>query len=125
MNLALGDLPSFPSLAGAIGQDGYCARFPAAFTLARKLTIWSARMTLRSTANFPSAPYLDVTIPTILDPSLAPDAKHVLSAYVQFAPYKLKQGNWSARRKELGDVVVKTLAHVFARICRLWSRRCR
>src|SRR5262249_29091757 len=36
------------------------------------------------------APYLDVTIPTILDPVLAPDGKHVLSAYVQFAPYKLK-----------------------------------
>jgi phytoene dehydrogenase-like protein len=53
---------------------------------------------------------LDVTIPTILDSSLAPEGKHVLSAYVQFAPYKLKDGNWDARRAELGETVLKTLA---------------
>ena len=44
-----------------------------------------------------------MTIPTLLDPSLAPEGKHVLSAYVQFAPFKLKKGSWSTRRKELGD----------------------
>ena len=56
------------------------------------------------------APYLDVTIPTILDPALAPDGKHVLSAYVQFAPYKLKEGNWVSHRRELGLRVINTLA---------------
>ena len=56
------------------------------------------------------APYLDVTIPTILDPALAPDGKHVLSAYVQFAPYKLKEGNWTSHRRELGLKVINTLA---------------
>jgi phytoene dehydrogenase-like protein len=56
------------------------------------------------------APYLDVTIPTILDPALAPDGKHVLSAYVQFAPYKLKEGNWSSHRRELGLRVINTLS---------------
>jgi phytoene dehydrogenase-like protein len=56
------------------------------------------------------APYLDVTIPTILDPALAPDGKHVLSAYVQFAPYKLKEGNWDTHRRELGLRVINTLA---------------
>src|SRR2546429_5671353 len=48
------------------------------------------------------SPWLDVTIPTILDPSLAPDGNHVLSAYVQFAPFKLKEGNWDSRRHDLG-----------------------
>lgn len=56
------------------------------------------------------APYLDVTIPTILDPSLAPDGKHVLSAYVQFSPYKLKEGNWNSQRRELGLRVINTFA---------------
>jgi phytoene dehydrogenase-like protein len=56
------------------------------------------------------APYLDVTIPTILDPALAPDGKHVLSAYVQFAPYRLKEGNWDTHRRELGLQVINTLA---------------
>ena len=55
------------------------------------------------------APYLDVTIPTILDPSLAPDGKHVLSAYVQFAPFKLREGNWVSRRRDLGLAVIHTL----------------
>jgi phytoene dehydrogenase-like protein len=54
-------------------------------------------------------PYLDVTIPTILDPALAPDGKHVLSACVQFAPYKLKEGNWNSHRRELGLTVINTL----------------
>jgi phytoene dehydrogenase-like protein len=54
-------------------------------------------------------PYLDVTIPTLTDPGLAPAGKHVLSAYVQFAPYKLKSGGWDARRDELREVVLKTL----------------
>jgi len=68
------------------------------------------------------APWLDVTIPTLLDPALAPAGKHVLSAYMQFAPFELAmeseddQGrgkaaaNWDARRRDLGEVVVKTLA---------------
>jgi phytoene dehydrogenase-like protein len=55
-------------------------------------------------------PYLDVTIPTILDPALAPDGQHVLSAYVQFAPYNLKEGNWVSHRRELGLRVINTLA---------------
>ena len=55
------------------------------------------------------APYLDVAIPTILDPALAPDGKHVLSAYVQFAPYKLKEGDWNSIRRELGLRVINTL----------------
>ena len=59
---------------------------------------------------FSAAPYLDITIPTVLDPSLAPEGKHVLSAYVQFAPFKLKKGTWNARRDELGRTVLNTLA---------------
>jgi phytoene dehydrogenase-like protein len=57
-----------------------------------------------------AAPVLDVTIPTILDPSLAPEGKHVLSAYFQFAPYKLKKGTWKERRGELANSVIKTLS---------------
>jgi len=55
-------------------------------------------------------PYLDAMIPSVLDPSLAPAGAHVMSVCVQFAPYKLKDGDWKSRRDELGDVVVKTLA---------------
>jgi len=55
-------------------------------------------------------PYLNVTIPTINDPSLAPKGSHVMSIHAQFAPYKLKDGDWNSRRAELGDTIVKALA---------------
>jgi phytoene dehydrogenase-like protein len=110
VNLALGDLPSFPSLAGAIGQDGYLRALSGRIHIGPEIDYLERAYDASKYGEFPSAPYLDVTIPTILDPSLAPDAKHVLSAYVQFAPFKLQEGSWGPRRKELGDVVVKTLA---------------
>ena len=43
------------------------------------------------------------------DPTLAPPGAHVLSAYAQFAPYQLRDGNWDASRDALSDTVVKTL----------------
>ena len=58
---------------------------------------------------YAASPYLEMTIPTILDPALAPEGKHVASVYVQFAPYKLKNGNWETQRRELGQTVIRTL----------------
>jgi phytoene dehydrogenase-like protein len=110
VNLALGDLPAFPSLAGAIGQDGFLRALSGRIHIGPEIDYLERTYDASKYGEFSSAPYLDATIPTILDPSLAPDAKHVMSVYVQFAPFALKQGTWGARRKELGDTVVKTLA---------------
>jgi phytoene dehydrogenase-like protein len=55
-------------------------------------------------------PYMDIIIPSMLDPTMAPPGKHVMSIFVQYAPYHLN-GGWSdARREQLGDTVVDTLA---------------
>src|SRR5918999_5100757 len=54
-------------------------------------------------------PYLEATIPTLSDPSLAPEGGHVMSVLVQWAPYHLSEGNWDARRDELGDLVLKRI----------------
>jgi phytoene dehydrogenase-like protein len=59
---------------------------------------------------FSRAPFLDISIPTILDNSLAPAGKQVMSIYMQFAPYKLKSGDWAQQRDALRDTVIKTLA---------------
>ena len=59
---------------------------------------------------FSRAPYLDISIPSILDSSLAPVGKHVMSIYMQFAPYNLKQGDWTQQRDALRDTVLKTLS---------------
>jgi phytoene dehydrogenase-like protein len=55
-------------------------------------------------------PYMDIIMPSMLDPSMAPPGKHVMSIFVQYAPYHLSSGWNDARREELGDTVVKTLA---------------
>jgi phytoene dehydrogenase-like protein len=60
--------------------------------------------------DFSAKPFLEVTIPTLTDPSLAPSGAHVMSIHAQFAPYELKEGNWDSRREELADVIVNTLA---------------
>ena len=57
-----------------------------------------------------SEPYLDVAFPSILDPSLAPPGRHVMSVYMQFAPYKLASGrNWTSMRDTLVTTVLRTL----------------
>jgi phytoene dehydrogenase-like protein len=54
-------------------------------------------------------PWIEATIPSIVDPSLAPEGRHVMSAIVQSAPRHLREGDWSGERERLGDVTVKTL----------------
>ena len=58
-----------------------------------------------------SDPYLDVTLPTLHDPSLAPTGAHVMSIYVQYAPYALANGRvWSDAADDLAHIVIRTLA---------------
>src|SRR5882724_2408564 len=89
VNLALGALPSFPSLVGTVGPDGFRAALSGRIHIGPGIDYLERAFDASKYGEFSSAPYLDVTIPTILDHSLAPEGKHVLSAYVQFAPFKL------------------------------------
>jgi phytoene dehydrogenase-like protein len=54
-------------------------------------------------------PYVEATIPTLSDPSLAPEGGHVMSVLAQWTPYRLADGDWASRRDELGDLVMKRL----------------
>jgi phytoene dehydrogenase-like protein len=54
-------------------------------------------------------PAMEITIPTVADPSLAPEGRHLLSAVVLYAPYHLKQG-WEAAREAFADHILGTLA---------------
>jgi phytoene dehydrogenase-like protein len=57
-----------------------------------------------------SAPYLDITIPSLHDPSLAPAGSHVMSVYMQFAPYTLARGrSWTDAAADLSHVIMGTL----------------
>ena len=61
---------------------------------------------------FSTRPYINAVIPTLTDPSLAPPGKHILSCFVQYAPYHIKEGaeNWPKYRDAFGDTVVDTMA---------------
>lgn len=54
-------------------------------------------------------PVLEATIPTLADPSLAPEGTHVMSVLFQAAPYALREGDWTSERERLGDITVKAL----------------
>ncbi len=109
VHLALGDLPYFPALANAVGPDGLQQALSGRIHIGPEIDYLEKAFDASKYGEISSSPYLDVTIPTLLDPSLAPEGKHVLSAYFQFAPYKLKTGSWNDRRGELANIVIKTL----------------
>ena len=58
---------------------------------------------------FSPYPYIEATIPTLWDTTLAPSGKHVMSIYMQYAPFKLRGGDWDSQRTALADTVVRTL----------------
>jgi phytoene dehydrogenase-like protein len=54
-------------------------------------------------------PFLEITIPSLADPSIATEGRHAMSVIVQGTPYRLREGSWDAEREGIGDLVVKTL----------------
>jgi phytoene dehydrogenase-like protein len=67
---------------------------------------------------FSARPYIDCIIPTLVDPSMAPPGKHVMSCFVQYAPYHLSEGrSWDdVERTRFGDAVIDTLEERFPKI---------
>lgn len=55
-------------------------------------------------------PWIELTIPSLADPGLAPAGQHVVSAHVLFAPYRLRGTTWDVERERLGDTVTRTIA---------------
>jgi phytoene dehydrogenase-like protein len=59
---------------------------------------------------FSRNPYMDVVIPSLIDPGMAPPGRHVMSIFVQYAPYNLN-GGWNDQKREaFGDAVINTLS---------------
>jgi phytoene dehydrogenase-like protein len=58
---------------------------------------------------FSDEPWIELTIPSVTDPSLAPSGAHVVSAYVQYAPYALRGTTWDDERERLGEVATRTI----------------
>jgi phytoene dehydrogenase-like protein len=104
VNLALSALPTFTAL-----KNGDTAALRGRIHIGNEIDYLERAFDESKYGNFSKQPYLEVTIPSLTDPTLAPEGKHVMSIYMQYAPYKLK-GDWEQQRKALGQTVVKTLA---------------
>src|SRR5207344_1392873 len=105
VNLALSGLPKFTAL-----QNGDSAALSGRIHIGNEIDYLERAFDESKYGNFSRQPYLEVTIPSLTDPSLAPAGQHVMSIYMQYAPYKLKNGDWESQRRALGQTVVKTLA---------------
>jgi len=104
INLALSGLPTFTAL-----KNGNSAALSGRMQIGYEIDYLERAFDESKYGQFSKQPYLEVAIPSLTDPSLAPKGKHVMSNYMQYAPYKFK-GNWDEQRGALGDVVVNTLA---------------
>ena len=106
VNLALSGLPKFTALNGTRDNSVLSGRIQIGY----EIDYLERAFDDSKYGNFSRAPYLEATIPSVTDSSLAPAGKHVMSIYMQYAPYKLKGGDWESQRAALGETVVKTLS---------------
>jgi phytoene dehydrogenase-like protein len=103
VNLALEALPDFTCLPGP------GAHLRGAISISPSVEYMERAYDDAKYGRFSRHPYIDMVIPTLTDPSVAPPGKHILSCFVQYAPYKLAEGTWDERRDEFGDTVISTI----------------
>src|SRR5437667_1061123 len=106
VNLALGSLPAFTALDA---PEGCLKALSDRMHIGPDIDYLERAFHASKYGDFSRAPCLNVTLPRILDPSLPPDVNHIPAANIQFAPFKLKEGNWVSRRRDLGLTVINTL----------------
>jgi phytoene dehydrogenase-like protein len=104
VNLALSALPNFKCLPGP------GAHLRGAISISPSTDYMERAYDDAKYGRYSRRPYVDMVIPSLTDPSVAPPGKHVLSCFVQYAPYKLAEGNWDDQKEAFGDNVVNTIA---------------
>jgi phytoene dehydrogenase-like protein len=109
LNLALDGLPSFKGLKKAESHAA-SAELQGRIHIGPSIDYLERAFDDAKYGDYSLHPYMDITIPSLTDPRLAPEGSHVMSVYVQFAPYKLKEGDWTSRREEFADRVLKVLS---------------
>jgi phytoene dehydrogenase-like protein len=106
VNLAVDRLPEFTCLPG-VGEH-----LRGAISFSPSLDEMERAYDDAKYGHFSKQPYIDMIIPTLVDPSMAPPGKHVISCFVQYAPYKLapELGTWDDQREAFGDAVIDRIA---------------
>lgn len=104
VNLALSGLPNFTSIPG----DGPHLR--GAISISPTIEYLERAYDDAKYGSFSKRPYMDCIIPSLIDPGMAPPGKHVMSCFVQYAPYHLKDRTWEDAREDFGDAVINALS---------------
>jgi phytoene dehydrogenase-like protein len=104
VNLALDGLPQFTALPSGIDH------LRGAISISPSVDYIERAYDEAKYGKFSRRPYIDMVIPTLTDPSMAPPGKHIVSCFVQYAPYTLAGSSWDEAREPFGDAVVDTLA---------------
>jgi phytoene dehydrogenase-like protein len=103
VNLALDALPDFKCLPGP------GAHLRGAISISPSVEYMERAYDDAKYGDYSRRPYVDIVIPSLTDPSVAPPGKHVMSCFVQYAPYRLREGNWDEKREAFGDTVISTI----------------
>jgi phytoene dehydrogenase-like protein len=106
VNLALDGLPELACLPGP------GPHLKGGITIAPSIDYLERAYDDAKYGAFSRKPFMDVLIPSLTDPTVAPPGKHVMSLFVQYAPYQLKEGaaDWPNQREAFGDAVIDTLS---------------
>jgi phytoene dehydrogenase-like protein len=104
VNLALAEPPNFTCMPG-VG-----AHLRGAISISPSVDYLERAYDDAKYGEISRRPYLDIVIPSMIDPGMAPPGRHVMSIFVQYAPYRVNGGWTDARRDALGDAVIDTLA---------------
>jgi phytoene dehydrogenase-like protein len=119
IHLALRGLPEFTSLSGSDATE----QLRGPIQIAPSLEYVEQSYDCTKYGEFADQPYLDMLIPTLSDPSLAPDGQHILSITAKFAPYQLGEGSWDERKEAFADAAIDTLAEYAPNIKDLIAHR--
>ena len=106
VNLALDGLPNFTSLPG----DGPHLR--GAISISPSYDYLEKAYDDAKYGKFSQEPYMDIIFPSVIDPGMAPPGKHVMSCFVQYAPYDIRGGWNDQKREDFGDGVINAIARL-------------
>jgi phytoene dehydrogenase-like protein len=104
MNLALSGLPDFLALPGAPGPQ-HRATMHICPSMDYVEHAWDDAKYGRPSQR----PLLEMTVPTLYDPSLAPPGRHIMGIFLQYAPYTLREGNWDDLREPFSERVLDVI----------------
>ena len=109
INYAVSSLPRFAGVEALHGAERTAA-LTGRIRLARDVDGIERAFDAAKYGGFADEPWIELTIPSIADPALAPPGQHVVSAYVQYAPYHLRGTTWDAERDRLAAAATRTIA---------------